>query len=65
MEASHRKKLGSTCQLVGDDLFVTNKKILKDGVNKEMANSILIKFNQVGSITETIETIHFANQNNF
>jgi len=59
------EKLGSTCQLVGDDLFVTNKKILKDGVNKEMANSILIKFNQVGSITETIETIHFANQNNF
>ena len=59
------EKLGSTCQLVGDDLFVTNKKILKDGINKEMANSILIKFNQVGSITETIETIHFANQNNF
>ena len=59
------EKLGSTCQLVGHDLFVTNKKILKDGINKEMANSILIKFNQVGSITETIETIHFANQNNF
>ena len=59
------EKLGSSCQLVGDDLFVTNKKILKDGINKEMANSILIKFNQVGSITETIETIYFANQNNF
>ena len=59
------ERLGSKCQLVGDDLFVTNKKILKDGINEEMANSILIKFNQVGSITETIETIHFANQNNF
>ena len=46
-------------------IYLYNKKILKDGVNKEMANSILIKFNQVGSITETIETIHFANQNNF
>ena len=59
------ERLGSKCQLVGDDLFVTNKKILKEGINEEMANSILIKFNQVGSITETIETIHFANQNNF
>tara|TARA_B100000214_G_scaffold258041_1_gene190341 strand:- start:207 stop:1481 length:1275 start_codon:yes stop_codon:yes gene_type:complete len=59
------EKLGSTCQLVGDDLFVTNKKILREGINEEMANSILIKFNQVGSITETIETIHFANQNDF
>ena len=58
-------RLGLNCQLVGDDLFVTNKKILKDGISKEMANSILIKFNQVGSITETIETIHYANQNNF
>ena len=58
-------RLGPNCQLVGDDLFVTNKKILKDGISKEMANSIFIKFNQVGSITETIETIHYANQNNF
>ena len=58
-------RLGPNCQLVGDDLFVTNKKILKDGISKEMANSILIKFNQVGSIIETIETIHYANQNNF
>ena len=58
-------KLGSSCQLVGDDLFVTNKSILKDSINEDMANSILIKFNQVGSITETIETIHFANKNSF
>ena len=59
------EKLGATCQLVGDDLFVTNKKILQDGINEKIANSILIKFNQVGSITETIQTIHCANQNSY
>ena len=59
------EKLGANCQLVGDDLFVTNKKILQDGINEKIANSILIKFNQVGSITETIQTIHCANQNSY
>jgi enolase len=59
------EKLGSKCQLVGDDLFVTNKKILTDGIKQNIANSILIKPNQVGSITETIETINCANENNF
>lgn len=59
------EKLGTNCQLVGDDLFVTNKKILQDGINEKIANSILIKFNQVGSITETIQTIHCANQNSY
>lgn len=59
------EKLGATCQLVGDDLFATNKKILQDGINEKIANSILIKFNQVGSITETIQTIHCANQNSY
>ena len=54
------KKIGSHCQLVGDDLFVTNKDILLDGINKNLANSILIKFNQIGSITETIQTIDLA-----
>jgi len=58
-------KLGSKCQLVGDDLFVTNKKIFKDGIDNNLANAILIKFNQIGSITETIETIHLANLNNY
>ena len=59
------KKIGSKCQLVGDDLFVTNKKIFKEGIDNGLANSILIKFNQIGSITETIETIHLANLNNY
>ena len=59
------KELGNDCQLVGDDLFVTNEKILSNGVKQDIANSILIKFNQVGSITETIKTIHCANENKF
>ena len=59
------KKHSKDLQIVGDDLFVTQKKYLKEGIDNISANSILIKFNQVGSITETIETIHFANQNNF
>ena len=59
------KELGNDCQLVGDDLFVTNEKILSNGVKQDIANSILIKFNQVGSITETIKTIHCANKNKF
>ena len=59
------KELGNDCQLVGDDLFVTNEKILANGIKQDIANSILIKFNQVGSITETIKTIHCANKNKF
>ena len=58
------KELGDRCQLVGDDLFVTNQKILIEGIQKKLANSILIKFNQVGTITETIKTIHSANIHN-
>ena len=58
-------QMGHKCQLVGDDLFVTNKNFLKQGVEEKLANSILIKFNQIGSITETIKTIHYANVNNF
>ena len=58
------QKIGAKCQLVGDDLFVTNKAIFQEGINKNLANSILIKFNQIGSITETIETIKIANSNN-
>ena len=57
--------IGDKCQLVGDDLFVTNKKILEGGVEKGIANSILIKFNQVGTLSETIETILCANKNNY
>jgi enolase len=50
-------KLGSRVQLVGDDLFVTNRKRLEDGIEKGCANSILIKLNQIGTLTETLETI--------
>ena len=57
--------IGERCQLVGDDLFVTNKKILEVGIEKGIANSILIKFNQVGTLSETIETILCANKNNY
>jgi enolase len=57
--------IGDQCQLVGDDLFVTNNTILQQGIEKGIANSILIKFNQVGTISETIETIACANNNNY
>ena len=53
-------KLGEKVQLVGDDLFVTNTKILKEGIEKGIGNSILIKFNQIGSLTETLEAIQMA-----
>ena len=59
------QKIGAKCQLVGDDLFVTNKAIFQKGINNNLANSILIKFNQIGTITETIETIKIANSNNY
>jgi enolase len=59
------EKVSHKCQLVGDDLFVTNKKIFQEGITKGLANGILIKFNQIGSITETIETIALANENNY
>jgi enolase 1/2/3 len=54
------KKIGSATQLVGDDLFVTNTKILKRGIDNSIANSILIKFNQIGSLTETLDAIRMA-----
>ncbi|MER2299846.1 MULTISPECIES: phosphopyruvate hydratase [Pseudomonas] len=53
-------KIGTKVQLVGDDLFVTNTKILKEGIEKGIGNSILIKFNQIGSLTETLEAIQMA-----
>ncbi len=55
-------KLGSKIQLVGDDLFVTNTERLKDGIEKGVANSILIKVNQIGTLTETLEAIEMANR---
>ena len=58
--AYQTKILGDKIQLVGDDLFVTNTKILKRGIDEGVANSILIKFNQIGSLTETLEAIKMA-----
>lgn len=55
-------KLGSKVQLVGDDLFVTNTRILKEGIEKGVGNSILIKFNQIGSLTETLDAIRMAQE---
>lgn len=54
------KKLGEKCQLVGDDLFVTNPSILKKGIDKNIANAILIKLNQIGTLTETFDAIKMA-----
>ena len=54
------KAVGSTVQLVGDDLFVTNPKILKQGIDQGVANAILIKVNQIGTLTETLEAIAMA-----
>ncbi len=59
------KKLGSKIQIVGDDVFVTNPKILKDGIEKGVANAILIKLNQIGTLTETLETIQLAKDNGY
>lgn len=58
--AALTKKIGASVQLVGDDLFVTNTQILQEGIDKQIANSILIKFNQIGSLTETLEAIKMA-----
>jgi enolase len=54
------ERLGKRIQIVGDDLFVTNTKILKEGIEKGIANSILIKVNQIGTLTETLEAIEMA-----
>ena len=59
------KKLGDKIQIVGDDIFVTNSKILKEGIEKKAANSILIKLNQIGTVSETIDTINMANKAGF
>ena len=53
-------QLGKNIQLVGDDLFVTNPKILQQGIDKKIANSVLIKVNQIGTLTETFKTINLA-----
>jgi len=59
------RQLGDKIEIVGDDLLCTNKAILQDAIDKKAANSILIKVNQIGSITETLETIELAGKNNY
>ena len=59
------KELGSNIQLVGDDLFVTNKELLEKGIELKMANAILLKVNQIGTVTETLETIYLARKNGY
>jgi enolase len=57
--------LGSRIELVGDDVFCTNPRILREGIDKGIANAILIKLNQIGSVTETLDTIELATRNNY
>lgn len=59
------QKLGNKIQLVGDDLFVTNHKILKQGIEQNIANAILIKPNQIGSVSETMQAVRLAQRNNY
>lgn len=57
--------MGDKIQLVGDDIFVTNPEIMQEGIDKGVANSVLIKLNQIGTVSETIETIKLARKNNY
>jgi enolase len=59
------KDLGSQVQLVGDDLFVTNKKRVQEGITKKIGNAVLVKVNQIGSLSETLETVDLAHRNGF
>ena len=59
------KKLGKNIQIVGDDLFATNLKLLNKGIEKKLANSLLVKFNQIGTLSETLDAIELAKKANF
>lgn len=59
------ERLGKKIQLVGDDLFVTNKEILRHGIDRNIANAILIKPNQIGTVSETMQTVRLAQRNNY
>lgn len=63
--AIHTEKLGARIQLVGDDLFVTNTELLQKGIEQKIANSILIKLNQIGTLTETLDAISMAQQGRY
>jgi enolase len=56
--------MGTKIQIVGDDLFCTNPRITKEGIEKNVANAVLIKLNQIGTLTETVKTIQEAQQAN-
>jgi len=57
--------IGNKCQLVGDDLFVTNVEFLRKGIDQGVANSILVKVNQIGSLTETLDAVELAKENRY
>jgi enolase len=59
------QRLGKKIQIVGDDIFVTNVKRLARGIDEKTANAILIKVNQIGSLSETLDTVNLAKKNNF
>ena len=63
--SAHTAALGDRCQLVGDDLFVTNTERLRRGIDEGVANSILVKVNQIGSLTETLEAVRLAATNGY
>ena len=59
------ERLGDKCQLVGDDLFVTNEKILREGIERKIANSMLVKVNQIGTLTETLAAMRLGQENGY
>ncbi len=59
------KSLGSSVELVGDDIFCTNPKILKQAIERGVGNSILVKLNQIGTVSETLDTVRIAQENNY
>ncbi len=63
--SAHTKALGGRIQLVGDDIFVTNAEILERGINEGVANAILVKLNQIGTLTETLDTVALANRSSY
>ena len=63
--ASLTSRLGATVQLVGDDIFVTNTELVQKGIERDVANSVLIKLNQIGTLSETLDTVRLANLNGY
>ena len=63
--SAHTKALGGRIQLVGDDIFVTNAEILERGIREGVANAVLVKLNQIGTLTETLDTVALANRSSY